>query len=98
MVGGLLGPADPAAGDDPVPAVLAVEGPDLDVGPVVDPPAVGSLAAGTVLPLLPGQAGEQVVDGVVDRPAGETVSCRVVAMTWKTSACWSSYRQPLLKP
>jgi hypothetical protein len=27
-----------------------------------------------------------------------TVSCRVVAMTWKTSACSSSCRQPLLKP
>lgn len=32
---------------------------------------MGSLAAGTAFPLLPWQAGEQVVDGVVHGPAGD---------------------------
>lgn len=71
VIGDLLGPADTSAGDHPVPAVLAVPGPDLDPGPVVDPRAVGTMAAGTALPLLPGQGGEQVLDGVVDGPAGD---------------------------
>lgn len=46
---------DAAAGDHPVPAVFAVPGPHLDAGPVVDPPAVGSLAAGTAVHFCQGR-------------------------------------------
>lgn len=38
---------------------------------VVDPRAMGSPAAGTPLPLLPGQARHQVVQPVVHRPPGD---------------------------
>lgn len=56
VVGDLLGPADTAAGDHPVPAVFAVPGPDLDPGPVIDAWSVGTVAAGAAFPLLPGQS------------------------------------------
>lgn len=63
VVGDLLGPADATAGENPVLAVLAVPGPHLDAGPVVDPPAVGPFTAGTALPLLPRQAGNRSGQG-----------------------------------
>ncbi len=71
VVGDLLGPTDTAAGDHPMLTVLAVPRPHLDAGPVEDPTAVGSIATGSAFPLLPRQAGEQLVDGVVDGPAGD---------------------------
>jgi L-ribulose-5-phosphate 3-epimerase len=48
-----------------------VPGPYLDARPVIDPQAMSAGAAGTTLHFWSGQAGEQVVDGVVDRPAGD---------------------------
>lgn len=76
VVGDLLGSADAAAGENPVPAVLAVPGPDFDAGPVLEAPAVDSFTAGAAFPLLPRLAGKQVVDGMVDGPARDD---RVVA-------------------
>ena len=50
-------------------AVGPMPGPDLNPCPVVDAPSAGAVAAGTALPLLPHEAGKQVVDGVVGGPA-----------------------------
>lgn len=55
--------------------------PHLDAGTVVNPQAVCLTAAGTALPFLPGEAVEQVVDGMIDRPAGNHGVVPVVAMT-----------------
>jgi hypothetical protein len=58
----LIRPADAAAGEYPVPAAGRCRGVDLDAGPIVDASAVGAVAAGPALPLLPRQDGGQVVN------------------------------------
>lgn len=71
VVGDPCGIADAVAGQDPVLAVGAAPGPDLQAGQVVDPQAVGVLAARAALPLLPGQIGHQVVQPMVHCPSGD---------------------------
>ncbi|AIA01225.1 acetyltransferase [Streptomyces noursei] len=98
VVGGLLGTADTAAGNNPMAAVLAVPGTDFNTRPVEHARSVGTAAQGRRFHFCRARPVNRSWTGWSRAQRVTTVSCLVVAMTWKTSACSSSDRQPVLKP
>ena len=93
VVGDVPRPADAAAGDDLVAAIRPVPGPHLDASPVVDPQAVSPVPQERRFHFCRGRPLNRSWTGRSIAQRVTTVSCRAVAMTWKTSACSSSKRQ-----